>query len=192
MQLLKKWRANNVRTPVIIITARDGIDDRVQGLDIGADDYVVKPFDLTELLARIRAVTRRTASSNDVVTLSNGVLSLDPISHEVLVKDENGSFTNQPLTSREYALLEALWIKSEWSGNEVTGRLFIKGNHPRSNWKGDHKNNEGILQYFAEGLGFRRNGSIDPMGRTCDYIESSQLLLNKIKAVMAEKGFTVE
>ncbi|MCI7785009.1 MAG: response regulator, partial [Succinivibrio sp.] len=87
VQLLKKWRANNVRTPVIIITARDGIDDRVQGLDIGADDYVVKPFDLTELLARIRAVTRRTASSNDVVTLSNGVLSLDPISHEVLVKD---------------------------------------------------------------------------------------------------------
>ena len=108
VQLLKKWRANNVRTPVIIITARDGIDDRVQGLDIGADDYVVKPFDLTELLARIRAVTRRTASSNDVVTLSNGVLSLDPISHEVLVKDENGSVTNQPLTSREYALLEAL------------------------------------------------------------------------------------
>ena len=51
VQLLKTWRSENIFTPVIIITARDGLDDRIQGLDVGADDYVVKPFDLTELLA---------------------------------------------------------------------------------------------------------------------------------------------
>lgn len=135
VQLLKKWRANNVRTPVIIITARDGIDDRVQGLDIGADDYVVKPFDLTELLARIRAVTRRTASSNDVVTLSNGVLSLDPISHEVLVKDENSSVTNQPLTSREYALLEALLRRpgAVLSRETLEDKIYAFGQEVESN-----------------------------------------------------------
>ena len=135
VQLLKKWRANNVRTPVIIITARDGIDDRVQGLDIGADDYVVKPFDLTELLARIRAVTRRTASSNDVVTLSNGVLSLDPISHEVLVKDENGSVTTQPLTSREYALLEALLRRpgAVLSRETLEDKIYAFGQEVESN-----------------------------------------------------------
>ena len=135
VQLLKKWRANNVRTPVIIITARDGIDDRVQGLDIGADDYVVKPFDLTELLARIRAVTRRTASINDVVTLSNGVLSLDPISHEVLVKDENGSVTNQPLTSREYALLEALLRRpgAVLSRETLEDKIYAFGQEVESN-----------------------------------------------------------
>ena len=135
VQLLKKWRANNVRTPVIIITARDGIDDRVQGLDIGADDYVVKPFDLTELLARIRAVTRRTASSNDVVTLSNGVLSLDPISHEVLVKDENGSVTNQPLTSREDALLEALLRRpgAVLSRETLEDKIYAFGQEVESN-----------------------------------------------------------
>lgn len=70
VHLLKMWRSENISTPVIIITARDGLDDRVLGLDIGADDYVVKPFDLVELLARIRAVTRRSTVSKDTVMMS--------------------------------------------------------------------------------------------------------------------------
>ena len=81
VKLLSTWRKEGINTPILIITARDGLDDRVQGLDIGADYYVVKPFDLTELIARIRAVTRRSSKSNDVVSLSNGVLSLDPLTH---------------------------------------------------------------------------------------------------------------
>ena len=108
VKLLSTWRNEGINTPIIIITARDGLDDRVQGLDIGADDYVVKPFDLTELIARIRAVTRRSSKSNDVVSLSNGVLSLDPLTHEVKVKNEDETTSTELLTSREYALLEAL------------------------------------------------------------------------------------
>ena len=108
VKLLSTWRKEGINTPIIIITARDGLDDRVQGLDIGADDYVVKPFDLTELIARIRAVTRRSSKSNDVVSLSNGVLSLDPLTHEVKVKNEDETTSTELLTSREYALLEAL------------------------------------------------------------------------------------
>ena len=108
VKLLSTWRKEGINTPIIIITARDGLDDRVQGLDIGADDYVVKPFDLTELIARIRAVTRRSSKSNDVVSLSNGVLSLDPLTHEVKVKKEDETTSTELLTSREYALLEAL------------------------------------------------------------------------------------
>ena len=69
---------------------------------------MVKPFDLTELIARIRAVTRRSSKSNDVVSLSNGVLSLDPLTHEVKVKNEDETTSTELLTSREYALLEAL------------------------------------------------------------------------------------
>lgn len=108
VKLLSTWRKEGINTSIIIITARDGLDDRVQGLDIGADDYVVKPFDLTELIARIRAVTRRSSKSNDVVSLSNGVLSLDPLTHEVKVKNEDETTSTELLTSREYALLEAL------------------------------------------------------------------------------------
>ena len=108
VKLLSTWRKEGINTPIIIITARDGLDDRVQGLDIGADDYVVKPFDLNELIARIRAVTRRSSKSNDVVSLSNGVLSLDPLTHEVKVKNEDETTSTELLTSREYALLEAL------------------------------------------------------------------------------------
>ena len=108
VKLLSTWRKEGINTPIIIITARDGLDDRVQGLDIGADDYVVKPFDLTELIARIRAVTRRSSKSNDVVSLSNGVLSLDPLTQEVKVKNEDETTSTELLTSREYALLEAL------------------------------------------------------------------------------------
>ena len=108
VKLLSTWRKEGINTPIIIITARDGLDDRVQGLAIGADDYEVKPFDLTELIARIRAVTRRSSKSNDVVSLSNGVLSLDPLTHEVKVKNEDETTSTELLTSREYALLEAL------------------------------------------------------------------------------------
>ncbi|MGN0902445.1 MAG: response regulator [Succinivibrio sp.] len=108
VSLLKEWRRDGSRTPVIIITARDGLDDRVTGLDIGADDYVVKPFDLTELLARIRAVTRRSVTVSDDPIYSNGILTLDPVGHEVMVTKEDSSQSEVSLTSREYALLEAL------------------------------------------------------------------------------------
>src|ERR1700760_1125217 len=81
LELLKKIRAGSGRLPVIVITARDGVNDRIQGLDLGADDYLVKPFEIGELLARMRAVLRREGSASPAL-LSNGTLHLDPATHE--------------------------------------------------------------------------------------------------------------
>ncbi len=111
LTLLKRWRGKKNRTPVIILTARDGLDDRILGLDRGADDYVVKPFDLSELMARIRAVTRRAKGSSEDALLTNGVLTLNPVSHEVKVRAEDGSEREVMLTAREFALLEALLLR---------------------------------------------------------------------------------
>lgn len=102
MQVLRQIRSGNHQLPVIIITARDDLDERVKGLDLGADDYLVKPFAMKELLARIRAVNRRLQGIRSTV-LSNGIIELDPISHQVV--RENLELT---LTSREFALLQAL------------------------------------------------------------------------------------
>ena len=135
VKLLSTWRKEGINTPIIIITARDGLDDRVQGLDIGADDYVVKPFDLTELIARIRAVTRRSSNSNDVVALSNGVLSLDPLTHEVKVKNEDETTSTELLTSREYALLEALLRRpgAVLSRENLEDKIYSFGEEVESN-----------------------------------------------------------
>ena len=80
-EVLRRLRALGRRLPVIIVTARDGVDDRIDGLDLGADDYLVKPFEIRELLARMRAVLRREGSGSPPL-LSNGKLSLDPATRE--------------------------------------------------------------------------------------------------------------
>ena len=80
-EISRRLRAANVATPILIITARDLLDDKVQGLDSGADDYIVKPFQVAELLARVRALLRRGTSSP--VVLQVGDLSLDPVSRQV-------------------------------------------------------------------------------------------------------------
>lgn len=134
--LLKIWRESKVSTPVIIITARDGLDDRVSGLDIGADDYVVKPFDLKELLARIRAVTRRTAADNNRSSiLSNGVISLDTVSHEVHVLDDQGNSHPVSLTAREFALLETLMHRpgAVMSRETIEDKIYSFGDEVESN-----------------------------------------------------------
>jgi two-component system OmpR family response regulator len=88
--------------PVIIVTARDGIEDRVDGLDLGADDYLVKPFEMRELLARMRAILRRQGSGSPAI-LSNGSVSLDPATRQA-----SHAGTMSQLTAREFALLQAL------------------------------------------------------------------------------------
>jgi two-component system OmpR family response regulator len=100
--ILRRLRADGRKLPVIIVTARDGIDDRIEGLDLGADDYLVKPFEIRELLARMRAVTRREASGSPA-QLGNGRLSLDPASREASYLAKSAI-----LTAREFALLQAL------------------------------------------------------------------------------------
>lgn len=133
--LLRKWRESRISTPVIIITARDGLDDRIRGLDIGADDYVVKPFDLSELLARIRAVTRRSTQGSKTSVLSNGVISLDTVSHEVLIKDENGNTSAVNLTAREFSLLETLMQRpgAVLSREKIEDKIYSYGEEVESN-----------------------------------------------------------
>jgi two-component system response regulator QseB len=102
LDVLRGLRARKVDVPVLILTARDTVSDRVAGLDAGADDYLVKPFDLDELLARVRALLRRAAGRAEPL-VERGPLTLNPASHEV-------RWRGQPVdvSGREFALLAAL------------------------------------------------------------------------------------
>ena len=102
VEVLRGMRRRDDTTPVIIVTARDDVQDRVAGLDAGADDYIVKPFDLDELSARMRSVLRRAAGRPDACLVC-GKIKLDPITHSV---ESAGSPVQ--LSPREYAILEAL------------------------------------------------------------------------------------
>jgi two-component system response regulator TctD len=102
LEVLKRLRARGSRIPVLVLTARSGLNDRVQGLNLGADDYLAKPFELAELEARVKALLRR-AQGSEAVTLQCGALAFDTISRMF-------SYGGAPLalTPREHAVLEAL------------------------------------------------------------------------------------
>ena len=102
LELLAHWRKQKNAVPVLIITARDAVSDRIAGLDAGADDYLVKPFDLDELAARLRALLRR-HSGRATPLIEHGALTLDPATHQVTL---NGSPIS--LSAREFALLHSL------------------------------------------------------------------------------------
>jgi DNA-binding response OmpR family regulator len=102
LQVLKTIRAENIQTPVLMLTARGEVPDRVAGLDAGADDYLVKPFAVAELRARVRSLLRRHLLDKSPI-LKAGDLKLNPVNHEVRV---NGEAIE--LTSREYSILEYL------------------------------------------------------------------------------------
>ncbi len=105
LEVLKKLRMNDGVLPVIIITARDELEDRVKGLDLGADDYLVKPFDIDELLARLRATLRR-QGGQAAPLLSNGIISLNPATREACKGD-----VVCLLSAREFSLLQALLLR---------------------------------------------------------------------------------
>jgi two-component system OmpR family response regulator len=105
-QVLETLRSMHLDTPVLIITARDGLDDRIRGLDAGADDYVIKPFDIAEIMARMRALFRRAGGSANPV-LTNGRLSLDPVTREARLEGQSAV----QLSSREFSLVQALLVR---------------------------------------------------------------------------------
>lgn len=129
LDVLKALRARGQSLPVLILTARDAVTDKVQGLDAGADDYVVKPFDLTELSARIRALLRRQAGRAEPVIEHLGV-SLNPVTHQVLHDGKEVT-----LSSREFALLEALLDRpgAILSRSQLEQRLYGWGEEVESN-----------------------------------------------------------
>ena len=122
-------RADNP-VPVLIITARDGLDDRLRGLDSGADDYVLKPFEMAELLARMRAVWRRKDGTASPV-MRNGIVSLDPVSREASLRDGRAC----QLSNREFALLRALLLRpgAILSRSELEERIYGWGEEVESN-----------------------------------------------------------
>jgi len=102
LDVLRRLRQKNNPVPVLILTARDAVAERVAGLDAGADDYLVKPFDFEELEARIRALLRRRAGRTDAL-LRHGDITLNPATHEVMQKTLPVN-----LSAREFSLLQAL------------------------------------------------------------------------------------
>ena len=112
IEVLRNLRARGSSTPVILLTARDSVEDRVEGLDNGADDYLVKPFDLSELCARLRALQRRSAGRAEPV-LEYGQLVLDPAAHAVT---QSGERIN--VSPKEFSLLRKLL--------ESTGRVLSR------------------------------------------------------------------
>lgn len=119
-EVLCTTRSKNNPVPLLIMTARDALEDRICGLDAGADDYVLKPFEMAELLARMRAVVRRKAGIAGPV-LTNGSLSLDPVTREACL---NGVATR--LSSREFSLLQALMVRpgAILSRTELEDRIY--------------------------------------------------------------------
>ena len=121
LEVLGSIRAKDNPVPLLIITARDGLEDRLRGLNGGADDYVLKPFEMAELLARMRAVLRRKGGSATPV-LSNGVVSLDPATREAVVN----AGTAVQLSGREFSLLQALLVRpgALLSRSDLEDRLY--------------------------------------------------------------------
>lgn len=104
----RRLRAANIDTPILMLTARDGVADRVQGLDLGADDYLTKPFSFDELLARLRALTRRGRSRHVSAALTYGPLVMDLETHRVMAGQQE-----LHLSATEYRLLEFLMRRAE-------------------------------------------------------------------------------
>jgi two-component system response regulator QseB len=126
---LGELRRRGERLPVLILTARDAVADRVSGLDSGADDYLVKPFDLDELSARVRALLRRQAGRAEP-TLRHGELTLNPATHEATYKGEPIA-----LSAREFAVLAALLERpgAILSRAQLEQRLYGWGEEVESN-----------------------------------------------------------
>ncbi len=148
-EVCRRLRAQEVWSPTLMLTARDEIDDRVRGLDSGADDYLVKPFSSDELLARMRALVRRGAPARPT-RIRAGEIVLDPATRQVWRADEELS-----LTAREFALLETLMRRA----GEVLSRYELLEHV----WDGSYENRSNVIEVY---IGYLR----DKLGR--DLIET--------------------
>ena len=120
LEVLRRLRQAGNTVPVIVITARDSVDDRIKGLDFGADDYLVKPFNLNEMLARLRAIIRRQGGQATPL-LTNGKVTLDLATRQARCGD-----VMEVLSAREFALLQALLLRpgTILSRTELEERLY--------------------------------------------------------------------
>jgi two-component system OmpR family response regulator len=137
-EVCRRLRADGVRAPVLMLTARDAIDDRVRGLDTGADDYLLKPFSFAELGARLRALTRRGTVERPPVLVA-GDLALDPSARSVRRGDAEIA-----LSAREFALLETLMRHP----GQVLDRLQLLDHV----WDGDYENRSNVIDVYIRYL----------------------------------------
>lgn len=138
LDLLTRWRKKQIDTPVLILTARDTIEDRVEGLDHGADDYLIKPFALTELLARVRALIRRNQGTADNL-ISFGSITID-IKQQIVTQDQREVI----LTPKEFIVLSRLMLKA---GEKVHRDLLQNDLY---DWQSDPSSN--VLEVYIHGL----------------------------------------
>jgi DNA-binding response OmpR family regulator len=139
IEVCRCLRQRGIRAPVLMLTARDAIDDRVTGLDAGADDYLVKPFAMRELLARLRALSRRAADAPKTTTLRVSDLELDTLTHRA----QRGGQTIE-LTPKEYAVLECLMRHPE----QVLTRTMIA----EQVWNYDVFNQSNVVDVYIRNL----------------------------------------
>lgn len=156
LAVLKTIRPKNPQLPILLLTARDTVADKVAGLDLGADDYLSKPFDMPELIARLRVFERRLGSLNKHQITIKGV-SLDVLSHTVTVNNQTIS-----LSRREYMLLKALMESSNRVLSKATleSRLYSWGEEVSSNTVEVH------MHHLRKKLGVTLIGTIRGIGYT--------------------------
>lgn len=138
LTVCRELRLRGDRTPVLMLTARDGIEDRVEGLDAGADDYLVKPFAMKELLARLRALTRRTDQPKTSV-LSYADLTLDARTHQVR---RSGKLI--PLALKEFSVLECLLREP--------GRVLTRAQIAEHVWSYENFNQSNVVDVYVRNL----------------------------------------
>lgn len=138
LSVLRQVRQQKNSIPVIMITARDAVEDRIAGLDLGADDYLVKPFLIEELMARIRAVARR-HSGNALPLLSNGDITIDPASKTAAYKEDAIE-----LTGKEYTLLHSLLL--------TPGRIYSREELEEKVYGWDDEVNSNAIEFLIHSL----------------------------------------
>ncbi|MDB6127332.1 MAG: cusR [Verrucomicrobia bacterium] len=157
LDLLQEWRRSGFLEPVLILSARDTVEDRIKGLDRGADDYLDKPFSLGELISRVRSLIRRQATTKETV-LDRGCLRMDLTGRIVTVDG-----VSVDLTTREFALLEVFLYN--------TGRVLSRSFIAEKIWGTDNEDESKLLDVYMS----RLRGKIDKGG--------SRLLFKTIRGV---------
>jgi DNA-binding response OmpR family regulator len=129
LEVLRRTRDRKLETPVIILTARDSLEDKVKGLDFGADDYLVKPFEISELLARLRVIERRLGTAKSALITCSEV-TIDTAAHKVFIDDKE-----MGTSKKEYMVLKALMENAGriQSREQIESRLYEWGEEVASN-----------------------------------------------------------
>lgn len=138
LELLRQWRDNGFNEPVLVLSARDSVDDRVHGLNLGADDYLAKPFSMDELCARIRSLVRRQCAVKKTI-IEHAGLVLDLLSHVVTLDGKSIR-----LTSREYALLEIFMHNR--------GRVLTRTLIAEKIWNSHHDVDTNVIDVYVSRL----------------------------------------